>query len=173
MNRLAFITSKKPTQAETGISGSFGLGERNKVGNYLVQFQIMRTWFKQHKCRFYSWTSPNKLHCNQINYVLCSHCWSSSVLTFKTYPGVDYYELWLRSEWNYAISKRQHHQRHLISPKSLPCMQMRWEIGLNHWILLRRYPTNYGKKFNYLSLKQQLNTLPYKNPEKTPEWPSD
>uniref|UniRef100_A0A2D4II10 Uncharacterized protein n=1 Tax=Micrurus lemniscatus lemniscatus TaxID=129467 RepID=A0A2D4II10_MICLE len=38
----------------------------------------------------YIWTSRNKLHCDQINGVLCSHHWSNSVLIVKTYPGADY-----------------------------------------------------------------------------------
>ena len=37
----------------------------------------------------YTWTSPDGQHRNQINYILCSQRWRSSIQTAKTRPGND------------------------------------------------------------------------------------
>ena len=51
---------------------------RNEAGQRLIEFcqenalVIANTFFQQHKRRFYTWTSPDGQHRNQINYILCS-----------------------------------------------------------------------------------------------------
>ena len=45
--------------------------------------------FQQHKRRLYTWTSPDGQHWNQIDYILCSQRWRSSVQSAKTSPGTD------------------------------------------------------------------------------------
>ena len=45
--------------------------------------------FQQHKRRIYTWTSPDGQHWNQIDYVLCSQRWRSSIQSAKTRPGAD------------------------------------------------------------------------------------
>ena len=35
--------------------------------------------FQQHKRRLYTWTSPDGQHRNQIDYILCSQSWRSSI----------------------------------------------------------------------------------------------
>ena len=40
---------------------------------------IANTLFQQHKRRLYTWTSPDGQHWNQIDYVLCSQRWRSSI----------------------------------------------------------------------------------------------
>ena len=35
--------------------------------------------FQQHKRRLYTWTSPDGQHLNQIDYILCSQRWRSSI----------------------------------------------------------------------------------------------
>ena len=49
----------------------------------------MNTLFQQHKRRLYTWTSPDGQHRNQIDYILCSQRWRSSIQSEKTRPGVD------------------------------------------------------------------------------------
>ena len=39
--------------------------------------------------RFYTWTSPDGQHRNQIDYILCSQRWRSSIQSAKTRPGDD------------------------------------------------------------------------------------
>ena len=50
---------------------------------------IANTLFQQHKRRLYTWTSPDGQHRSQIDYVLCSQRWRSSIQSAKTRPGVD------------------------------------------------------------------------------------
>ena len=47
------------------------------------------TLFQQHKRRLYIWTSPDGQHWNQIDYILCSQRWRSSIQSAKTRPGAD------------------------------------------------------------------------------------
>ena len=37
----------------------------------------------------YTWTSPDDQHGNQIDYILCSQRWRSSIQSVKTRPGAD------------------------------------------------------------------------------------
>ena len=50
---------------------------------------IANTLFQQHKRRLYTWTSPDGQHQNQIDYVLCSQRWRSSIQSAKTRLGAD------------------------------------------------------------------------------------
>ena len=54
--------------------------------NALVIANIL---FQQHKRRPYTWTSPDGQHWNQIDYILCSQRWRSSIQSAKTRPGAD------------------------------------------------------------------------------------
>ena len=42
------------------------------------------TLFQQHKRRLYTWTSPDGQYRNQIDYILCSQRWRSSIQSAKT-----------------------------------------------------------------------------------------
>ena len=44
---------------------------------------------KQHKRRLYTWTSPDGQHRNQIDYILCSQRWRSSIQSAKARLGAD------------------------------------------------------------------------------------
>ena len=50
---------------------------------------ITNTLFQQHKRRLYTWISPDGQHQNQIDYILCSQRWRSSIQSAKTRPGTD------------------------------------------------------------------------------------
>ena len=45
---------------------------------------IANTLLQQHKRRLYTWTSPDGQHQNQIDYILCSQRWRSSIQSAKT-----------------------------------------------------------------------------------------
>ena len=87
--------AKVGSQEISAIIGKFGLGVENKAGQRLTEFcqentlAIAKTLFQQHKRRLYTWTSPDGQHCNQIDYILCSQRWRSSIQSTKTRPGVD------------------------------------------------------------------------------------
>ncbi|KAF7239107.1 Craniofacial development protein 2 [Varanus komodoensis] len=61
--------AKVGSQNITRITGKFGLGVQNEAGHRLVEF------YSQHR--------------NQIDYVLCSQRWRSSIQSVKTRPGAD------------------------------------------------------------------------------------
>ena len=50
---------------------------------------ITNTLFQQYKRRLCTWTSPDGQHKNQIDYILCSQRWRSSIQSIKTRPGAD------------------------------------------------------------------------------------
>ena len=50
---------------------------------------IANTLFQQHKRRLYIWTSLDGQHQNQIDYILCSQRWRSSIQSAKTSLGAD------------------------------------------------------------------------------------
>ena len=67
------------------VAGKFGLGVQNEAGQRLIEFcqentvVTVNTLFQQHKRRLYTWTSPDGQDRNQINYILCSQRWRSSI----------------------------------------------------------------------------------------------
>ena len=75
--------------------GKFGLGVQNEAGQRLREFcqenalVIANTLFQQHKRRLHTWTSPDGQHQNQIDYILCSQRWRSSIQSAKTRLGAD------------------------------------------------------------------------------------
>lgn len=78
-----------------GTVGKYGMGERNERGERLLQFaidselSIMNTMFKHHPRRLSTWTSPGGRYKNQIDYILVSKRWKSSVINVKTKPAAD------------------------------------------------------------------------------------
>ena len=86
---VLFITggwnAKAGSQEIPGVTGKFGLGVQNEAGKRLKEFcqgntlVIAKTLFQQHKRRLYTWTSPDCQYRNQIDYILCSQRWRSSI----------------------------------------------------------------------------------------------
>ena len=81
--------AKEGSQETPGVTGKFGLGVQNEVRQSLIEFcqenalVIANTLFQQHKRRLYTWTSPDGQHQNQIDYILCSQRWKSSIRSAK------------------------------------------------------------------------------------------
>ena len=86
--------AKVGSQETPGVTGKFGLGIRNEARQRIIEFcqenavVIANILFQQHKRRL-SWSSPDGQHRNQIDYILCSQRWRSSVQSAKTRPGAD------------------------------------------------------------------------------------
>ena len=76
---------KLGSQETPRITCQFGLGVQNEAGKRLIKFcrenalVMANTLFQQHKRRLYTWTSPDGQHQNQIDYILCSQRWRSSI----------------------------------------------------------------------------------------------
>ena len=77
--------AKVGSQETPGVRGKFGLGIWNEAGQRLIEFcqenalVITNTLFQQHKRRLYTWASPDGQNRNQIDYILCSQIWRSSI----------------------------------------------------------------------------------------------
>ena len=67
----------------------------NEAGQRLTEFcqenalVIANTLFQQHKTRLCTWTSPDGQQQNQIDYILRSQRWRSSIQSAKIRPGAD------------------------------------------------------------------------------------
>ena len=87
--------AKVGSQELPGVTGKFGFGVQNEAGQRLTEFcqenalVTANTLFQQHKRRLYTWTSPDGQHWNQIDYILCSQRWRSSIESAKTRLGAD------------------------------------------------------------------------------------
>ena len=87
--------AKVGSQETPGVTGKFDLGIRNEAGQRLTEFcqenalVIANTLFQQHKRRLYTWTSPDGQHRNQIDSILCSQRWRSSIRSAKTRQVAD------------------------------------------------------------------------------------
>ena len=68
---------------------------RNEAEQRLIEFcqenalVIANTLFQQHKRKLYTQISPDAPHQNQIDYILCSQRWRSSIQSTKIRPGAD------------------------------------------------------------------------------------
>jgi len=77
--------AKVGSQETPRVTGKFGLGIQNEAGQRLIRvlprkrLVIANTVFQQHKRRLYTWTSPDGQQQNQIDYILCSQRWRSSI----------------------------------------------------------------------------------------------
>ena len=77
--------AKVGSQETLGVTGKFGLGVQNEAGQRLTEFckdnalVIVNTLFQQHERRLYTWTSPDGQYWNQVDFILCSQRWRSSI----------------------------------------------------------------------------------------------
>ena len=74
--------AKVGTQETPGVIGKFGVGVQNKAGQRLTEFcqeNTLITPSSNNKREDYTWTSPDGQHQNQIDYILCSQSWRSSI----------------------------------------------------------------------------------------------
>ena len=80
--------AKVGSQETPGVTGKFDLEVQNEARQRLIEFcqentlVIANTLFQQHKRRLYTWTSDGQ-HQNQIDYILCSQRWRSSIHSQK------------------------------------------------------------------------------------------
>ena len=85
---------KKEVKKYLEYQANLALEYRMKQGK-LIEFcqentlVIANTLFQQHKRRFYMWTSPDGQYRYQIDYILCSQRWRSSIQLSKTRLGAD------------------------------------------------------------------------------------
>ena len=92
---IGYWNAKVRSQEIPGVTGKLGLGVQDEAGQRLIEFcqenalVIANTLFQQHKRRLYTWTSLDGQYQNQIDYILCSQRWRSSIESGKTRLGAD------------------------------------------------------------------------------------
>ena len=92
---IADWNAKVGSQETPGVTGEFGLRMQNEAGQWIIEFcqenalVIANTLFQQHKRRLYTCTSPDGQNWNQIDYIICSQRWRSSIQSTETRPGTD------------------------------------------------------------------------------------
>ena len=86
--------AKVGSQETPGITGKFGLGIRNEAGQRLIEFCQENALVIANPS--FSNTREDSIHGNhqmvntdQIDYILCSQRWRSSIQSTKTRPGAD------------------------------------------------------------------------------------
>ena len=83
------LECKVGSQETPGVTGKLGLGVQKEAGQRLIEFcqenalVITNTLFQKHKRWLYTRTSPDGQHRNQIDYILCSQRWRSSIQSAK------------------------------------------------------------------------------------------
>jgi len=87
--------TRKSRDTGPGITGKYGLGVQNEAEQRLTEFSqenalvIATTLFPQQKQQLYTRASVDSQYQNQIDYILCSQRWRSSIQSVKTRPGAD------------------------------------------------------------------------------------
>ena len=87
--------AKVGSQEIPRVTVKFGLGVQNEAGQRLTEFcqentlVIANILFQQYKRWLYTWTSADGQHRNQIDYILCSQRWRSSMQSAKPRLGAD------------------------------------------------------------------------------------
>ena len=75
--------AKVGSQEITGITGKFGLGVEHEAGQRLIEFcqemHLSGQTLSSNNTRLYTRTSPDGQYRNQIDYILCSQRWRSSI----------------------------------------------------------------------------------------------
>ena len=132
---------------------------------------IANTLFQQHKRRLYTWISPDGQYRNQIDFILCSQRWRSSIQSAKTRPRADYgsdHEL-LIAKYRLKLKK--------VGKTTRPFRYDLNQIPYDYTVevrnrfkgldLIDRVPENYGQRFVTLCRRQGLRPSPRKrNAEK-------
>jgi len=88
-NHFSILALRTPWTVWKSKKKKFGLRVQNEGRQMLTEFcqedtlVIANTLLKQHKTWLYMWTSPDSQHWNQIDYIICSQRWRSSIQSEK------------------------------------------------------------------------------------------
>ena len=93
------------------VTDKFGIGVQNETGQSKQSFVKRTCWaqkipFSNNLRWLYVWPSPDRQYRNQIDYILCSQKWKSSIQLGKTIPGADWLRLWVIIAKFRLISKK-------------------------------------------------------------------
>ena len=148
-----------------------GKGDRVLQENALV---IANTLFQQHKRRLYTWTSPDGQHRNQIDYILCSQRWRSSIQLAKTRLGADCgsgHEL-LTAKFRLKLKKIGKTTRPFrYDLNQIPCdYTMELTNRFKGLYLIDRVPEELWTEIHDIIQEAVIKTIPKKNKCKRAKW---
>uniref|UniRef100_W5NH99 Endonuclease/exonuclease/phosphatase domain-containing protein n=1 Tax=Lepisosteus oculatus TaxID=7918 RepID=W5NH99_LEPOC len=131
--------------------------------------RVSNTWFMQPKRRLYTWTAPNGQHRNQIDYIICSQWWKSSVLAIKTFPGADCgsdHELLVATiKVKFCNIKKNASSKHFDVSKTV-AVKNRFELLGNE----DKQPDELWQEFQSMIIKTAQEHILYKKLEKRSKW---
>ena len=143
-------------------------GARQRLAEFYLENTLVtaNALFEQHKRWFYTWTSPDVQYQNQIDYVLCSRRWRSSIQSAKTRQGAD-----CGSDHELLIAK------FILKLKKVGTTARPFRYDLNQIpydytvVVTNRFKgldvivcqENYGWRFVTLYRRQWSRTVPWKN----------
>ena len=170
------LDAKVGSQETPGVTGKFGLRVQNKPGQSLTEFcQSKCTGHSKHplpsnKRRLYTWTSPDGQYQNQIDYILYSQRWRSSIQSAKTRLGADCdsdHELFI-AKFRLKLKK--------VGKTTRPFRYDLNQIPYDYTVevrnrfkgldLIDRVPENYGWRFMTLYSRQGSRSSPRKRKAK-------
>ena len=85
LSMILYRNEKVESQEIPGVTGKFGLGVQNEAAQRIRELcqenilVIANIFFQKHKRRPYTWTSPYSGYQNQVDYILGSKRWRSSI----------------------------------------------------------------------------------------------
>ena len=144
-----------------------GLGVQREAGQRLIEFcqenvlVIANTLFQQHKRRLYTRTSQDGQYQNQIDYIICSKRWRSSIQSAKIRPGAD-----SGSDHEFFIAKFRLKLKK-VGKTTRPFRYNLNQIPNNYTVEVRNTfkgldIMNYGRRFMTLFRRQGLRPSPWK-----------
>ncbi|XP_012553302.2 LINE-1 reverse transcriptase homolog [Bombyx mori] len=122
-------------------AGKFGLGQRNERGERLLEFAadhnlvICNSFFQNHPRRLYTWISSTG-HRNQIDYIMISSRWKTSVRNTHTLPSADCssdHELLVATIQLKLKAARKVDKQRRIQPTDLPKFVNTLEQNWSRW----------------------------------------
>ena len=126
---------------------------------------IANTLFQEHKRKLYTWTSSDGQHQNQIDYILCSQRWSSSIQSAKIRPGAG-----CGSDHKLLIAKLRLKLKK-VGKTTRPFKYDLNQIPCDYTVEVRNrfkgldlieFLMNYGQMFVTLYMRQELRPSPRK-----------
>nr|ADF18552.1 endonuclease-reverse transcriptase [Bombyx mori] len=187
------MNAKVGSTITPGVTGAYGLGNRNDRGDTLIEFCqdnnliIANTFFKLPPRRLYTWTSPmhtvDRVVRNQIDYVMINRRYRNCIKKAQTYPGAD-----IGSDHNPVVvdvacklkklQPKRMDGRPNVRKLAEPDTRAKTHTAINQWANDRRTETTASDLDTWTSLKRSVkdichNTSNHHNWVKKEDWMTD
>jgi len=92
---LGDLNASIGNKAENGVTGKYGLGQRNHRGQMLFEFCsrnslcVTNTMYRHSERRIYTWKAPGDIRRLQLDYIIVKQRYRNSVKNSHAFPGAD------------------------------------------------------------------------------------